>query len=408
MKRFFLLFISILCISCNPKEKYIGTWVFSDSTSVFDNDAPMKLIFSKDSIKITRFDFNPLNKYAFILQDDNIVIENKPIKTAFNKDTLIINDRLKFFKDDSGKIFEEIGLTDPKIEINLPEIEPKNIIKYPKFLTSTYIRFGKRHDNGEFALELNDKYSKFTDLIGFLSNTRNDRYDNKQKHYLFIDKDSKMKDLEKIFLIMSSINEKDILLVNNSNFQIKDTLAFNYKNQVLRTRISPTEEWDYLNSIINNKNNIIPFIHQTHNYMYYGELSHYPNVISLIKNECYFNTKKINKSDLSQLLKETIKNKNYILSLYDLESNYYHFLELQITIRSVYNSIREQNSLKRYNLTLNDLTKNQLDSIKFETPIKHIWSYSIPHFEYIYDIDGFLGMKMKPLDSILPKKHFTY
>ena len=104
------------------------------------------------------------------------------------------------------------------------------------------------------------------------------------------------------------------------------------------------------------------------------------------------------------MLKKDIENSHHIFSLYDLESDYYHFLELQIAIRSMYNSVRQKKALKRYNSILNNLTKEQLDSIKSETPIKHIWSYSIPHFKSIIKDDyGFYGMRIKPLDSILPK-----
>lgn len=407
MKRFLLTSsLIILFFSCDKKEKYKGTWIFNDVTSVYDLDTPMKLIFTDDSIEIIRYDFKPSNKYAFQLEENNLVIENNLIKTEFNRDNLIINERLNFYKDDSGKKINEIGLIDPKIEINLPEIKTSNLIEYSKFLPSTYVRYGKRHDNGEFSLELNDKYSTFEDLAFFLSDSREDKNNHKynfQKNYFYCDKNATMKDLEKAFIIMSSVNEKPILFVNKSKLQIKDSLAFNYKDEVLRTGLSSFfVKHNYVNSLFKN---IKPRSFESHQQtLFYGTINDYPNVISLIKNEFYFNGIEIQKNELTKLLNEDIENKNHILSIYDLESDYYHFLELQIAIRSAYNSIRERKSLKEYKSPLNDLTKNQLDSIKAETPAKHIWSYSIPHYKAIVkDGYGFFGMKVKPLDSILPK-----
>lgn len=395
--------LAILIVSCSKKNKYIGTWFFNDATSIYDSDTPMKLVFTKDSIEVIRSDFKPSNKYAFQLQDNNLVIENNVIKTKFKSDTLIINNRLKFFKDNSGKLIEAIGLTDPKIEINLPEIKSSNLITYPKKIPATYIRLGKRHDNGKFSLELNDKYSEFNELQEFaIDRSYYGQEKNKQYHYLFFDKSSKMKDLEKIFLTMASINELKILFVNNSTLITKDTLALKYENSILGTRISILENHTYFNSI-NKGNDIIPMFLESHYSQFFGKINNFPNIITLVKNKFYFNGTEFEKSELSKLLKEDIKNNNHLLSLYDLESDYYHFLKLQIAIRSTYNDFREEKSIIKYNKALNDLKKEQLDSIKAQTPIKHIWSYSIPHYKAVVkDGNYFFGMRVKPLDSILP------
>jgi len=400
-----ILTFAILVTSCDKKSKYIGTWFFSDTKSEYYVNPPIKLIITEDSVEFIRYHFKPSSKYAFHLQDNNLVIGNDLIKTKFQKGTLIINDRLHFFKGNSIEISKGIGFIDPKIEINLPEIETTNLIKYTKNLPTTYVRYGKRHDNKEFALELNDKYSDIKSLYSFLADLHNDKNNFnyiQQKNYFYCDKDAKMKDLEKIFLAMSSANQRSIAFVSESKFLTKDSLALNYEDSFLGTRISKLEDHSYFNSIFDNHGEV-PLMLDSHFNQFYGKPNNYPNVISLVKNKFYFNGVEFKKKDLKKLLRNDIENKNNTLSLYDLESDYYHFLDLQIAIRSTYNSIREKRAIKKYNASLNELTKDQLDSIKTETPVKNIWSYSIPHYKSIVKNGHyFFGMKVKPMNSILP------
>ncbi|AUC82891.1 hypothetical protein [Lacinutrix sp. Bg11-31] len=404
MKKTLILFVFALIFSCNRNENYTGIWILDESTITSFIDTPIRLIYTQDSLEIERYDFNPTLKYALHPNRQILIIENDTINTSIIDDTLKVNNRLKYYRD-NGTMSNQMGLNFSKIEINLPKINDEKLINYPKIRPSTSIRYGKRYDNRNLSLQLNDKYVDINSLKEFVIDRKEESegYNNRQKHFLYIDKSSKMKALEKIFLTMASVNEYNVLFVNDSKLQTRDSLAFSFKESLFGTRISHLENWNYFNTITS-FDDTIPIVKDYQDYQFYGKINHYPNIISLVRNRFYFNGKEINKVELPLLLNKDIENNNNIFSFYDLESDYYHFLELQIAIRSTYNSVRQKKALKRYNSILNNLTKEQLDSIKSETPIKHIWSYSIPHFKSIIkDNYGFYGMQFKPLDYIFPK-----
>jgi hypothetical protein len=86
-------------------------------------------------------------------------------------------------------------------------------------------------------------------------------------------------------------------------------------------------------------------------------------------------------------------------SLYDLESNYSSFLEMNALINSAYQEIREGKSKMKFNKTLNNLTREELTEIKLGTPIKHIWDYSISHFNRIAKKgSSFYGLELAPIE----------
>ena len=75
---------------------------------------------------------------------------------------------------------------------------------------------------------------------------------------------------------------------------------------------------------------------------------------------------------------------------------------MNATINSVYMKVREEKSQLKYGKSYVKLTKSESDSIKNATPMKHIWSYSIPHYNSVIKKDKtFFGLKVKLIDSLL-------
>lgn len=103
----------------------------------------------------------------------------------------------------------------------------------------------------------------------------------------------------------------------------------------------------------------------------------------------------VNPKELRAIIKPWIENNNTIFSLYDLESTYGKFLEMNTIINSVYNEIRNNQSKIIFKKALEDLTKEELAEIKQQIPMHHVWSYSIPHYNSIVEKENsFFGLKI--------------
>ncbi len=67
-------------------------------------------------------------------------------------------------------------------------------------------------------------------------------------------------------------------------------------------------------------------------------------------------------------------------------------------INSVYEEVREKASQEQFNKSIESLSKEELREIKTKIPMRHIWSYSIPHFNHVVENNGsFFGLEV---DSI--------
>jgi hypothetical protein len=405
-----VLSLTILLTSCT--DKHMGDWVLYKSNEKGIYGEPPKIRVLKDSIKFCPWNYISWDEYSYTLEGSKFKINEIEIDFKIEEDTLILNESIKYIKAESKRAIELYGVTNSDIKINLPKIEGAKLIEYKKPEYGTYIRYGRRHDNGEFSLQLNDKYVGIGKLRDFVIDTRDIKIGQEyrsQKHYLFCDKNTKMKDLENIFLAMNSVSERDISFVNEEEVIFNDSLAFNYKTKGLKLRMFPT---DYISNYAREKlkglnDNEEVLLFQKRTFIYYtlkNRAKEYSNVISLVKNKFFFNGDEIQKNELLGLLKDDIIKQNSIITLYDLESDYYHFLELQLAINAVYNTLREKQSLKMYNRPLSNITKDELYEVKKKIPMRFLWNYSIPHIKSMHKKRRpFLEMKIKPLDSILPK-----
>ncbi len=55
-----------------------------------------------------------------------------------------------------------------------------------------------------------------------------------------------------------------------------------------------------------------------------------------MKNEMFYNNERVNQNQLSEIIEKSIKNSHTIFTLYDLESNYSAFLEMNSIVDNIY------------------------------------------------------------------------
>ena len=219
----------------------------------------------------------------------------------------------------------------------------------------------------------------------------------RMNYHLFCDENAKMKDLEKVFLTMSMMNSLKISFVNDILLTYNDSTGFEYKYEKLTKNIPPfMYDDDYSKIILENPPPPPPSFSLE-------SKKEKINYIFLINNKIFYNKKEVRISEIITILKEAIINKQVILSLYDLDSNYKKFLEITSQITYIYEDIRNENSKNIFNQELGELNREEFDSIRKLTPMKYFWSYSIPHYRNVYESNPrFFGMKSKSIDSLLP------
>ncbi|WP_346881951.1 hypothetical protein [uncultured Algibacter sp.] len=393
-----IIFIScfIFCfLSCSNKKKYEGQWtnsILKDS----GNNETRNVIIEKDSIKFNHPYFDFYNTYALKIEKDKFNFNNIILKASIEKDTLTLNDSIYFIRDNKNTLSD----SKPLLKIDLPQVSQlKNTIKYSNDDLINYIYFGKRLDNGKFSLQLNDKYAEISELPEFLNYSRISRREEIipfRSTYLLVDKTTPMRYLEDIFFNLKLINQLKVCFVNNIYLKHNDSKGIYYEYERLMKRLPHYRELDHYK---------IDSSYQTYTAPppppYFPRFDNKrPNtkLILLKNNNTFIKDSLIEFKNLKSLIKPLIKNANTILSLYDLESTYDKFLELNTIIDSVYQVIREEHSKIKFNKCIDDLTQDELTEVKIERPMYHIWAYSIPHYNSIIEKeDTFYGLKLQSI-----------
>lgn len=392
MKSILLILVSVsFLLSCNSKEKFQGRWSnYMQKYSDYDNEI-RSVIINNDSItfKYPYFDYS--NSYPLSIENGRFKFNNLSISAIVQKDTLSLNDSIYFVKDQMDTIYG----SDILLEIDLPKITDLITQKLNKENLNTYIHFGKRIVNQNYVLQLNDIISSISDLPYFVfrTNCHNSIDYSKIAHtVLSMDKSSTLNHFEEIIYSLTSINYLNLDLVNDIHLPYNDSLGFNYDYEILPKKLQPFRESDNYrpnekelppppppppyNPIFEDKNLISKFIY-------------------LKKDKLYFENQIISTSKLKSIVKPWIENNNVIFSPYDLESTYGIFLEMNAIINSGYLEVREQVSQKKFNLSLQDLSMDQLNDIKMQIRMNHVWSFSIPHYNHIVENNGsFFGLKV--------------
>ena len=407
MKKLIILLVIIL-FSCDDKEKYQGNWIYSVN-SIHNSDAPSELIITPDSIKFRYTYFNFWNPFAYELVDSNIIFDGNSFDIKRIKDTLILNNHLKYIKVTDAENKKELEIEATNIKIELPKLHSNVFQEATESEDQIFIRYGRRHDNGNFALQLNDNYYEPFELVNFISSIRSSKREELRtyyKYYFFVDKNSLMEDIEKLLLSMALRNETRIFFVNDIRVDVENSDFTFYKLNYLSKRISPFIQQNYFDDNIGFCGPPPPlpptsYVKDDSPIIY----------LLLIKDEIYFDNKKIEISEIDELIQNSIRKNSIIFSLYDLKSNFGSFLELNASINSAYYKIRDEKAQLKFSKSFSELDKDQSDSIKIAIPIKHEWNYSIPHYNSVllnynsFFKNGyqFFGLNVTPVDSMLIK-----
>ena len=382
-----LVLFSLLTIifSCNSKEKYNGSWFNHNSDFYVECD---KAIINNDSIHFSYPYFEFWNSYPLTLKNNTLLFNNSSIKAEVKKDSLIINNKTRLLKDSSGFHLYNFVELKSKIQIELPKLNNNLRVNTNNKNTNNYfIHYGKRHDNSEFSLELNGSYVTNHNIIRFLiENT--DYHDFFTNSMLFIHKDSKMEEVEEILFYHQAMNHLKVSFIDDILTKANDSIGIFFEYKSLVKKLPPYIENDeYFIKPLN-----LPPPPPTF-HIYDFDKSNF-GIITLKKSQLFYNNEIINEEELKSILKNLIYEDKHIISLYDLKSNYSSFLNLNSLIEIEYEKLRNNESLKIYNKPLEELNIDELNTIKLKIKHRHIWNYSIPHFEHlINNIDSFAVLK---------------
>lgn len=394
----FFLLLLICFISCDNKKKYEGQWTNYFLTNYGYNETKAVII-ENDSIKFSYPFFDYWNSYLLKIENNDLSFNNLSFKTSIKKDTLSFNPSIHFVKDDYDTLYRY----EPILKINLPEIYSiKNTDDKSK--RYNFIYFGKRLDNDEYSLQLNDKYAKLHEIPSFLAYERASIREELIPFFttvLIIDESAPLKYIEGLFHELKKVNQLKIRLTNKLNLDYNDNQGLHYKYEGLNKKLPYFRENNfYIPKILKTSTASPPPPPPAPPYFpMFENTNQESKFILLKKNKIYFNNKIIKPEELKVLIKPWIKNNNVIFSPYSLESTYKSFLEMNAIVNSAYNEVRENHALIKFNKTLNDLTRNELNEIKIHTPILHVWSYSIPHYNSIVEKQSsFFGLKAKPIN----------
>ncbi len=391
-----LLLLIFLLSSCNNKKKFEGVW--------YDNylknnhwEIPRQIKITEDSISFNYPYIDYWNTFDYNLKRKKITFDDFKIPISKIKDTIYL-DTLRYINKEG---FESNNLEEfnSKIIINLPRFNDLKKVEGDHY--SFFFSYGKRHDNNQYSLSINDKYVSLESFPHFLAETRSNfrrEIVARINYHLFCDKNANMKDLEKVFLTMSTFNSLKISFVNDIHLTYNDSIGFTYKYERLTKNIPPFLSDDkYFKTVLEN----VPPPPPPYNWFESQEES--INYVLLIKNKTFYKNKEVDISELKPVLQRAIEDQQIIFSLYDLSSNYKNFLELTSQITNIYYEKRNENSKKLFNKEFAKLNSEELDSIRKSTPMKYFWSYSIPHYRSLHESNPkSFGQNSKPIDSLLP------
>lgn len=402
MRKFIFVFILILVsfISCNKTSKFQGKWTNSMLKNTTYNNT-RNLLIENDSIKFSHMYFDYWASFPLSIEKNKLIFNDFNVSSFIEKDTLTLNDSIYYIRDTADTLF----WAEIKLSISLPKTSH---LKYPTEENNGlnfYINYGKRLTDSKFVLQLNDRLfdvPEFHQLINF-TNVWHHEVPSFPNMILFIDEDSTMGDVDKILYYLSIANQPRVAFVNNMKLNINDSIGIFFKNELLEKRIPPLH---YNKSYV--QNSIASDTSQRYppppppepSFFWPDDESSKINVFSLINNEIYFNNTKLDFKNFESLISTMIQKNEVIITLFDLASTYGFFIDMNSVIHSMYLEQRDKLSEKKYDKSYFDLTSDNSDSIKILLPMKHIWNFSIPHFNSVIDETGsFYGLNVKKIDS---------
>ncbi len=381
----FLLFLILVFISCNNKDKYEGKWALDIYASENDElETPMYFQIENDSIKFNYWSFDHFHKYPLEIKKDRFLFNNWSINTDLIKDTLALQHSF-YIRNTNDSLMNWLW-NEPITKIELPRLKSEyfNFNKINHEARNNYILFGKRIDNNQYSLQLNNSYGKINDIPAFLADTHHPIHNGKLRPFpnsiLLIDKSTQMEHMEKLFLEHKKVNRLKVSLVNNINLNYHDSIGLHYNYELLNKKLQRYQEYD--NYVLNSSKNFSPPPPPQSSLLFDNQKPK-PQFILLKNNTLYHNDNPITTTQLDLLSNQWIENQNAIFSLYDLESSYGKFLEMTAIINSAYQNAREIYAKSKYNRNYEDLNSDEILEIKTKIPMNHIWSFSIPHYNHV-------------------------
>tara|TARA_R110002049_G_scaffold285400_1_gene466291 strand:- start:42633 stop:43211 length:579 start_codon:yes stop_codon:yes gene_type:complete len=191
---------------------------------------------------------------------------------------------------------------------------------------------------------------------------------------------------------MKIVNQLKVCFVKNIDLKHNDSIGLYYEYERLTKKLPPFQEHD--NYKPNSSTHLYTQLPPPY-FPMFEDTNPEPKFIFLKKDTIYFNNKIIKSEDLKTFVKPWIENNDAIFSLYDLESTYGKFLEMNAIINSIYEDVREVDSKAKFSKPIKELTREQYDEIKMQIRMQHIWSYPIPHYNHVVQQENtFFGLKV--------------
>ncbi|WP_298509843.1 hypothetical protein [uncultured Kordia sp.] len=364
MKKIILFCIaSIILFSCSKKEQYYGTWYVYGHNGL----NPVYLKIDADSIYLSKAG-SYWNSFPVKITNNSLHFAGQTFSTSIFKDSIIFN---------GNRCFKETIYS--PLEIKLPNIKSESAIEIHQDANMYYISYGKKPNTNESAFLLNDKYGSFSDIKHFISSSTScsgGEYD--PPHTLFIcDKNTSTRDLEKFFLELQKVDSRTLYTVNSIDYKVfKDSIKSISTQQEQKLSLIYNANYDQK---VNGK----LYQPRMHSGLFYSlnDFTFEEEVYAfLIKNEFYYEKEKYTYDAFSDKIEKAISQHKILIVLFDLESDYKHYLQFNDAVNSEYIRIRENASRKTYNVSYKKLNKKQRLHINSLHPKKVIQNISIPHF----------------------------
>ncbi|WP_052826036.1 hypothetical protein [Neotamlana nanhaiensis] len=398
MKTIILNIFVIFCfISCNNESKYQGKWINSAVKPSRLNNESKSIIIENDSIKFNFPYFDYWHKYSLKIKNRELLFNDYSVKANVKKDTLTLNDSIFLVRN----ISDTSNWDKPLLKINLlNSIIPQALFKENSD-NEIFLYFGQSLKTNSLSLRLNDSYAEINDIPQFVYNERASSRCELTPFYsatFFIDKTTPMKFVEDMLYQLKAVNLLKVNFVGKINLEYDDSLGFRYSYDILTKKLFPFIENDgyYTNSLkkiskvppppitLSLSDTIIPKT----------------RIIYLKNNQIIHNNTTITTGHLKNLIKPWIEENDIIISLYDLNSNFNIFFEMNAIINNEYIDFRKSLAKQMFNKSLYELTDEEYFDIKLKHPMTHVWDFSIPHYNHIIrNNNSFFGLKVPLVDS---------
>lgn len=321
-------------------------------------------------------DSNPFYFISMEFKGDSLIlIDNieqeyklKPIFVDFgivcNKDTFLFeqtNDTILNFK---GNIYANekycIHSDTNRLQIDLPNIEYPENLKYPIESYDDMLLFGKRKDNGEYAFLFNDKYGTFEDLDGWFER---ERWGPEEPNYIIaIDKNTKMSVVQSIF---DKINYSHIYhswsFITHSSY-----LSHNFG---YRSKIRPFTEFENRQ---NHHNSTSDAFCSSNFKTMFSKNMHKLTVILDSSGNASIDSKKVKISEIQTITSQKLEKDSTLLVilLFDKNVSFEKWLSVNSCIKKSFMIIRDKKSKELFNKEIDKLTEEELKGIWKKYPIR--------------------------------------